>query len=69
MFRRLLCVMSSVDKKLIPPHGSADNDPDGAQLEQGDIYLKLPDNGHLTSLVAVRSLSYMQEGGARHNAA
>ena len=55
MFRRLLGVMSSIDMTQIPTHGAANN-PAGVQLEQGDIYLKLPENGHLASLCGGQEL-------------
>ena len=47
MLQRLPGATSCIDKTQIPTHGSADNNPAGAQLEQGDIYLRLLDHGHL----------------------
>ena len=49
-------VTSTTDKSDIPTHESVDTGQAGAQREQGDIYLKLPERGHLASVIGHREL-------------
>ena len=52
ILRRLPGVSSCIDKTQIPTHGSAVavGLSEAAQFQQGDIYLRLPDQGHLARL-------------------
>jgi hypothetical protein len=56
MLRDLPGVTSTTDKSDIPTHESVDTGQAGAQREQGDIYLKLPEHGHLASVIGHREL-------------
>jgi len=56
ILRDLPGVTSTADKCDIPTHASVDTGQAGAQREQGDIYLKLPENGHLASVIGHREL-------------
>ena len=50
MLRDIPGVTSTTDKHAIPTHESVDNGQARAQREQGDIYLKLPERGHIASV-------------------
>jgi hypothetical protein len=56
LLRDLTGVTSTTDKSDIPTHASVGTGHAGAQREQGDIYLKLPENGHLASVIGHREL-------------
>lgn len=47
---------ATTDKTEIPTHPGVGAGPDDAHLEQGDIYLKLPDNSRLARLCGAREI-------------
>ena len=51
ILRDLPRVTSTTDKSDIPTHESVGTGQAAAQREQGDIYLKLPEHGHLASVI------------------
>jgi len=56
ILRYLPGVTSTTDKSDIPTRSSVVTGYAGAQREQVDIYLKLPENGHLASVIGHREL-------------
>ena len=58
ILRRLPGVSSCIDKTQIPTHGSASavGTSAAAQFQQGDIYFRLPDQGHLARLCGSQEL-------------
>jgi len=56
ILRDLPGVTSTTDKGDIHTHASVDTGRSGAQREQGDIYLKLPEYGHIASVIGHREL-------------
>jgi len=51
ILRDLLNITSTTDKSDIPTHPSVGAGHADGQREQGDVYLKLPDNSHLASVI------------------
>jgi hypothetical protein len=56
ILRDLPCITSTTDNSDIPTHSSVGAGHAGDEREQGDVYLKLPENGHLASVIGYREL-------------